>query len=104
MTKFMWNGIKVNGKLYRAYYSSGSYINYPYNTITIYARTHEDFPKDLGLSVENNTEIQTDYFEKDRARITPGHSLYSEVHAAYLKQEEHNKKRHEKRLAKQGGK
>ncbi len=37
--KFMWNGIKVDGKLYRAHYSMGHYTKesgLPQSTITIF--------------------------------------------------------------------
>jgi hypothetical protein len=102
MTKFMWNGIKVDGKLYTAWYSKGSLINHPGETITIYAKEYKRFPQIEGLNVENGTDIMTDYFEKDRIRVSSDNKFYPAVYAAYLKGEEHNQKRHEAYLARQG--
>ncbi len=93
MLKFMWNGIKKDGKLHRAWYSKGRFKNYPEDTITIYARDYESLPQDPDLQVENNTDTMTDYFEKDRVRITPSNKYYDAIHQAYLKQEAHNAKR-----------
>ena len=88
--KFMWNGIKVNGELYRAWYSTGKLINHPEGTVTIYARDCKSFPLIEGLTAENNTEIQTDYFEKDCIRITPDNQHYPAVLTAIQKAKEHD--------------
>ena len=93
MLKFVWNGIKEDGKLHRAHYSKGYLKNQPEDTITIYARDYDDFPQDPDLIVENNSDSMTDYFEKDRIRVTPSNKYYDEIHQAYLKQEAHNTKR-----------
>lgn len=80
--KFMYNGIKVDGKLYRAHYSKGGYTaqsKIPKGTITIYARDYDDFPQIEGLQIENNSDGMTDYFEKDRIRVTPDNKYYNEV-------------------------
>jgi hypothetical protein len=34
------------------------------------------------LSVENNSDIQSDYFERDCVRLLPGHPLYKMAKAA----------------------
>jgi hypothetical protein len=108
MLKFMWNGIKVCGesqkddKLFKAWYSKGSYAKeskIPVGTITIYAREYESFPQIKGLNIENNSDSMTDYFEKDRIRVAPGSRYYTEVNEAWGKQEEHNKKRFEKKYS-----
>lgn len=87
--KFYYNGFKINGgKLYKVTYSMGQLINYPAGTITIYARhdnrTH--MPKEMRelFNVENNSDIQTDYFECDKIRVLPTHPLYEQVKNAYL--------------------
>lgn len=86
--KFMYNGIKVNGKLYRAWYSYGNLSNkYPDGTITIYRKDYDALPQIEGLNVQNNTEILTDYFETDRIRVEPSNRWYSLVLEAYNKQE-----------------
>ena len=43
-----------------------------------------DFPKSVvdALEVENNSDIQTDYFERDCIRLLPGHPLYDMAKAA----------------------
>lgn len=81
MIKFQRFAIIYNGKRIPVSYSKGSYTKesgLPEGTITIYAKTyHLHLPKEL--NPENNTEIQTDYFEKDTARITPSNPYYKEV-------------------------
>lgn len=87
MIKVLKNGIKENGKYHACYYSDGELINYPKGTITVYARTYDDLPKEL--NPENNSDMRTDYFEKDRVRIVPDHPLYNE----FKKQIEYKKQR-----------
>ena len=43
-----------------------------------------DFPKSVvdALEVDNNSDIQTDYFERDCIRLLPGHPLYDMAKAA----------------------
>ena len=85
--KFYYNGIKENGgRLQRCSYSDGALINYPAGTITIYKRDHAPFSQGVqdAFRVENNTDIITDYFEKDRIRVEPTHPLYATVRAAMV--------------------
>lgn len=96
--KFMYNGIKFNNQLYKGFYSIGQLYHSPSGTITIYAKDYKHFPKIEGLNIENETDSMTDYFDDDKFRVTPDNKLYKEVYAAYTKQEEHNKKAHDKRL------
>ena len=101
--KFMWNGIKVDGTLYRAHYSIGPYTSnsgLPDGTITVYAKDYRSFPQIEGLQIENDSDIMTDYFETDRLRIYPGNKYYNDAKAAYEKMNAHN----EKRFAKYYGK
>lgn len=76
--RFLWNGIKVAGKLYRAWYSLGNTHHYPEGTITISARDYISFPPEVAacFHVENNTDSQSDYFDSDRLRICQNHPLY----------------------------
>jgi hypothetical protein len=88
--RFFYNGIKAaDGKLQRCWYSDAQLRSHPAGTITIYGRGR--FSKDVAAEfiVENNTEMQTDYFEDDRIRVEPDHPLYAEVAAALAKQQEH---------------
>lgn len=101
--KFMWNGIKVDGKLYRAYYYTGKYTEasgLPEGTITVYAKDYIHFPRIEGLQIKNDTDIMTDYFETDRIRITPDNKFYNEVVEAVKKSNEHNEKRFAKKYGK----
>jgi hypothetical protein len=84
--KFMWNGIKIDGVLYRAWYSGGRLINSPEGTITIYARDYKSFPLIPGLTAE----------EEDRIRVIPDNPLYSEIKAAMELMNAHNAKRYAK--------
>jgi len=97
--KFLWNGIKVNGQLYRCYYSLGNLHHYPADTISGYARDYHSFPKEVRacFHVENNTEYQSDYFDNDRLRICSNHPLYSLAKQAYEACEQHHARRMEKR-------
>lgn len=100
MLKFMYNGIKLDGTLYKGWYSKGTYTEQskiPKGSITIYARDYKRFPKVEGLQVVNNSDSMTDYFEEDKIRVFPSNPFYEEVHKAYEKQEERMKKAKEKR-------
>jgi hypothetical protein len=87
MLKFYWNGIKDNGgRLQRAFYSLGGLIpKYPAETITIFARDYDHFSAGVraAFKVENDSDMMSDYFERDHIRVLPDHPLYSEVRGAY---------------------
>jgi hypothetical protein len=80
--KFVWNGIKVGGKLHRVFYSDVELRNHPAGTLTIYARDYKPLPRIEGLNVQNDSDSMTDYFETDRIRITPGNLHHGAVLAA----------------------
>ena len=92
-TKFMWNGIKVDGKLHRCWYSTGELINYPEGTVTIYGKEYyPGIPQIDGLQIHNDSDSMTDYFEKDRIRVEPTNPHYAAVIEAVKKQTAHQKK------------
>ena len=95
--KFMWNGIKVDGQLYKCWYSSSKLVGYPEGTITIYGKQYQDLPMIEGLAIENDSDLMTDYFENDRVRVTPDNKWYEEVRKACDKLNQHNNKRFEKK-------
>ena len=95
--KFMWNGIKVDGKLHKCWYSISTLVGFPAGTITIYGKNYGDLPAIAGLTVENDSDIMTDYFENDRIRVTPDNPFYTEVKAALEKLNDHNAKRFAKK-------
>lgn len=74
--KFMWNGIKIDGQLYKGKYSMGPYTEtstLPEGTVTIYMDSRNLYtPRINGLEIENDSDIMTDYFENDTVRIRPG--------------------------------
>lgn len=83
--KFYYNGIKDNGgKLQKCSYSDGQLIHYPAGTITIYKRDYGPFSAGVqdAFKVDNDSDMQTDYFEKDRIRVMPEHPLYQQVKTA----------------------
>ena len=93
--KFMWNGIKYNGKLYRAHYCQDCHTP----QITVYFKDYDSFPKVLGLNATNDTDTMTDYIVRDIIRITPANPWHQQAQEALAKQAEHNAKRFAKRSA-----
>jgi len=76
--RFLKNAIKYNGKKARVWYSKGELVGFPKETITIYAKDYgHNLPKELNPI--NETDLMTDYFDKDRARIPPTSKYYKEV-------------------------
>jgi len=97
--KFVWNGIRVDGKLYRAWYSESALKNHEAGTITIYARDYKSLPSIAGLTIQNETDMMTDYFEKDKVRVVPSHPMHTAIHAAMKQMDEHNTKKYAKRYS-----
>ena len=98
--KFYYNGIKVDGgKLIKCHYSKGNLTNHPETTITIYASDYGHVLPTT-LNPQNDTDIMTDYFDKDRARVAIEHPLYKEIHEAYMKQQARYMKQRDVREAK----
>ena len=98
--KFLWNGIKVNGgQLQKAWYSYSNLINYPEQTITIYAKNYRRFSAEISevFDVQNNSDSMTDYFECDKIRVTPDHPLYAQVLEACKASEAHGERMQAKR-------
>jgi hypothetical protein len=91
--KFMWNGIKIDGKLYRAWYSIGNLVHYPSDTVTIYGKDYDGFPEIEGLTIHNDSDMRTDYFEKDRIRVMNGNRYYQAIIEALNQMKTHNNKR-----------
>jgi len=99
--KFYWNGIKASGgKLQGCFYSLGNLINYPGDTLTIYARNSR-FSIEVRASfvVQNDSDSQSDYFVHDKIRVAATHPLYAEVLAARNASEARNLRRLAKRAS-----
>lgn len=103
--RFLWNGIKAEGKLTRCYYSFGNLSEpWPAETITVYARDYSRFPGAVSqcFHVEDNSDPQSDYFDDAKLRVCPNHPLYALVKAAWEAQKLHDDKRAAKRAQKWG--
>lgn len=98
--KFVWNGIKVDGHLFRCFYSQGPYTatsGLPGGTITLYARD-ERLPRLPGMEIHNDTDVMTDYFETDTVRVRPGSTYYQSALDALKAAQIHEIKQAIKRL------
>lgn len=84
----MYNGIKVDGVLHKAY------IRIHENIVYVTAKHYERFPKEVQemFSVENRTDTQSDYFDHDHFQIPPCHKKYDEAFQAVKKREEKESK------------
>lgn len=83
--RIYWNGIKIDGgKLIRCYYSLNNDCTIKGDCVSISARDYSNLPRDL-LPVHNETDIYTDYFDSDRATLTPDHPLYKYFRYAAMK-------------------
>lgn len=91
--KFLWNGIKVDGKLHRCFFSDTQLINHPAGTLTIYAKDYKPLPKIDGLDILNDSDGMTDYFETDRVRVLPGSTYHAAVASAIEASRAHYAKR-----------
>lgn len=70
--KIFWNGVKLNGELQKMNLSFDKIDD----KIFFYCDYSAEMPKECGVVVENNSDSQTDYFEKDHGSIAPEHPLY----------------------------
>ena len=100
--RYMWNGIKVDGQLYKVWYSFSihSYQNDNDPHITMYSTSYANrFPEEVHelFTVKNDTDSMTDYFDKDRIRLDRHHPEWERVAEAYIKQEIHQVKMHTRR-------
>lgn len=70
----------TNGKIKaRVSYSAFRMITTGQECVTLYAKSHSDgdaLARIIPAGYENNTDVQTDYFEKGRVRILKGSPLY----------------------------
>jgi hypothetical protein len=99
---FMYNGIKIDGKLYKASYRIGGYcpeLGIPESTITMHAASYKKIPRLEGLHIENDSDIMTDYFETDTVRIAENDKYYNEKKKGLILYLQHNIKRLENNIA-----
>jgi hypothetical protein len=98
--KFNKFNVTKDGKKARVHYSLDNHTKHPL-CVTIYARDHvSDFCKIFGADVIDNSDIFTDYMEKGRVTLTPGHELYEAARARAVANAEANRLKCEARHAK----
>jgi hypothetical protein len=88
MIKFMWNGVKVNSKLYRAHYSFDNSLTLGDKMITIHAKDLCVGLPQLDWEIENNSDSMTDYCDADHVRLAPGSKYYNDALKAAIQAEE----------------
>jgi len=77
MIKILKHGIKVDGKYIPCFYSKGGSLKYSESTIRISCKSLLDsLPEEL--NPKNNSDMQVDYFEKDRAYIEINNPRYKD--------------------------
>ena len=94
--KFMYNGIKVNGKLVKGFWGKGGYTNGA--EFCFYADSYYSPELRELFSVRNDSDIMTDYHETEHVYFFPGDQNIEQVAAAYKKQELRRDERYLKRL------
>jgi hypothetical protein len=83
MIKISKGFITVDGKRVGVTYRAGPWIaGVDPATIKISPKRYS-FPAEVraAFAIENNSDAQTDYFERDCIRLVPGHPLYDQVKA-----------------------
>ena len=98
--KFMYNGIKIDGKLYGGHWSFGSNI-VDKDCITFYSKGYERMPN-FGMPIENNSDIMTDYFEEDRLRFMPSSPYYLQAMESFNMQQVKREAKHNRYLVRNG--
>lgn len=68
--KFLKKGVKAGGQYYPCWYSLSTLLNGK-TAITLYAKSMlKGLPREL--NPQNESDMQTDYFEKDKVRFYAG--------------------------------
>lgn len=81
------NYLTVDGKRAGIFISGGPWVDgVPAELIKIYSKKR-CFPLEFCtvLTIENATDIMTDYFTNDVIRLLPGHPLYAQAKALLVK-------------------
>lgn len=99
--KFMYNGIKIDGKLFGGHWSNGPWVSGNEGMITFYAAGYGRIP-DIGLDVHNDSDYQTDYVVEDVIRFMPDKPYYLQAVNAHAMGKEKADKRHQRYLIRNG--
>ena len=83
--KFFYNGMKINGD--KKITVKCSYdMDADGQTVRIYADGYgAQIPRDVFDNVKNDSDIMTDYFDKDGCTVTPAHPLFKYIQYAAAK-------------------
>ena len=99
--KMMYNGIKIDGKLFGGHWSNGPYVNGNEGMITFYAAGYGPIPN-IGFEITNDSDAQSDYIVEDVVRFRPGQPYYNEAVNAYKLHKAKAEKRHQAYLLRNG--
>jgi hypothetical protein len=77
--KLLKKGIKLDDKYFPAWYSSAK--NNINGNATIYIKGYKPLPQEAYslLNIQNDTDLRTDYFDKDKIRISPESPYFKQV-------------------------
>ena len=87
--KFMYNGIKIDSKLIKGFWSYGNSTNKNIKA-TFYVKDYDNNHRKLlteYFKVENDSDIMTDYFETDRIRFMLNDKNIDQIKKAWKQQE-----------------
>lgn len=84
--KFMYNGIKIDGKLIKGFFNKGEYLNGA--LYCFYADSYYCPELRAAFAVKNDSDIMTDYHEKEKIYFYPGDKNLDDVERAWQKKEE----------------
>ena len=75
--KFMFNGIKLEKTLIKGWFSFCHFRK----TITFYADSYEHLPEAISskFQIRNQTDSQTDYFDKDKFDLDQSNEMFNEA-------------------------
>ena len=103
--RFQNHAVVVDGERFKVSYSHASANEVHGERISVYGDSFGSFfPAALRrvFAVKNDTDSQTDYFERDRFVVTPQHPRWADVLAAYNSERTSAAKRAIKAAAKKG--
>ena len=85
--KFMYNGIKIDGVLYKAWYSTGYKTEsggWNEDAIVLYEKNYKSVPAVKGLNIYNNSDPASDYTVTDIIVINPSSIYFNSAKAGYI--------------------
>jgi len=103
MIKFNQNNVTDGTAKARVSYSVCKKHNDPRQCVTIYAKEYGRQLSPIFDDVSNDTDMMTDYFEKDRITFFEGDKYYAEAFAAHIAKCDAEIAKCEKRHAKRHG-